>query len=141
MLDIDTFLSEIVHRLRTVQGVQAVVLGGSYAAGAARNDSDIDLGLYYHPNQPLDIAQLRNVAAQLNDEADPIVTDPGGWGPWVNGGAWLTIKGQRVDFLYRDIDFVFSTLTDCNAGRSRSDYWQQPARSSLNWASGSITMF
>jgi hypothetical protein len=55
------------------------------------------------------------------------VTEPGGWGAWVNGGAWLTIEGQRVDFLYRNIDFVSSTLDDANEGRIRSDYWQQPA--------------
>ncbi len=36
-------------------------------------------------------------------------------------------QGQRVDFLYRNIDFVSSTLDDCNAGTIRSDYWQQPA--------------
>jgi hypothetical protein len=36
-------------------------------------------------------------------------------------------RGQRVDFLYRNLDFVSSTIDDCNEGLVRSDYWQQPA--------------
>ena len=55
------------------------------------------------------------------------MTDLGIWGQWVNGGAWLTIKGQRVDFIYRDLDFMTATINDVMAatGRSRSDFWQQ----------------
>jgi Polymerase beta, Nucleotidyltransferase len=111
--------------LHQCQGVRAIVLGGSYAAGAQRADSDIDIGLYY--DEDLDIAHIRSIAATLNDTPDFTVTELGGWGPWVNGGAWLAIQGQRVDFLYRNIDFVSSTLTECNQGIVRSDYWQQPA--------------
>jgi predicted nucleotidyltransferase len=120
-------LQQIVDVLTPVHGLRAIVLGGSYASGAQRLDSDIDIALYYYEQEPLDIEHIRSVAATLNDTPDPVVTDLGGWGPWVNGGAWLTIRGQRVDFLYRTIDFVSATLDECNAGRIRSDYWQQPA--------------
>ena len=120
-------LQQMVDRLKPVQGLRAIVLGGSYASGSQRPDSDIDIGLYYDENQPLDIDQIRSIASLLNDAPNPTVTDLGGWGTWVNGGAWLTIGGQRVDFLYRNIDFVSSTIDDCNAGNVRSDYWQQPA--------------
>jgi hypothetical protein len=126
-MDHETLLQQLVERLRQVQGVRAIVLGGSYASGSQRPDSDLDIGLYYDERQPLDIAQIRAIAATLNDEPDPVVTDLGGWGPWVNGGAWLVIKGQRVDLLYRSIDFVAATLDDCDHGIIRSDYWQQPA--------------
>jgi hypothetical protein len=120
-------LQHIVTSLKPVSGLKAIVLGGSYATDSQRPDSDIDLALYYEERDPLDSAHIRSIAAMLNDTPDPIVTDPGGWGIWVNGGAWLTSQGQRVDFLYRNIDFVSSTLDDCNAGILRSDYWQQPA--------------
>ncbi len=120
-------LQQMVDRLKPVHGLRAIVLGGSYASGSERPDSDIDIGLYYDENQPLDIDQIRSIASLLNDAPNPTVTDLGGWGTWVNGGAWLTIGGQRVDFLYRNIDFVSSTIDDCNAGNVRSDYWQQPA--------------
>lgn len=120
-------IQEIVHNLQTVDGLLAIVLGGSQASGVQQPDSDIDIGLYYHTDHPLDIAHLRTIAAHLNDTPDPIVTDLGGWGPWVNGGAWLTIHGQRVDWLYRDIDFVAATIDECKAGIVRRDYWQQPA--------------
>jgi predicted nucleotidyltransferase len=118
---------QMVDHLKPVHGLRAIVLGGSYASGAPRPDSDIDIGLYYDENWPLDIHQIRAIASLLNDVPNPTVTDLGGWGTWVNGGAWLTTEGQRVDLLYRNSDFVSSTIDDCNAGMVCSDYWQQPA--------------
>ena len=117
----------IVAELSKVDGMVAVVLGGSWASGRQRPDSDVDLGLYYRAARPLDIEGVRKIARRYNDTPDPVVTDLGIWGQWVNGGAWLTIKGQRGDFLYRDLDFMTSTIDDCLAGtgRSRSDFWQQ----------------
>lgn len=123
----EQLLQELVNQLKHVQGVHAIGLGGSYASGDQRPDSDLDIGLFYYENQPLDIEHIRAIAAMLNDSPDPVVTALGGWGPWVNGGAWLTIQGQRVDFLYRNLDFVSATIDDCNAGSIRSDYWQQPS--------------
>jgi predicted nucleotidyltransferase len=120
------FVHNIVDKLLSVQGMQAIVLGGSWASGTQRPDSDIDLGLYYAANQPLNIQQVRNIAIELNDIPNPVATDLGEWGRWVNGGAWLTIQGQHVDFLYRNIDFVASIIDDCNKGNIQSDYWQQP---------------
>jgi len=123
----EALLQRIRHELEAVESLAAIVLGGSYASGSQRPDSDLDIGLYYHADQPLDIAQIRAIASSLNDTPNPVVTDLGGWGHWVNGGAWLMIEGQRVDFLYRNIDFVAATLDEANAGHIRSDYWQQPA--------------
>jgi predicted nucleotidyltransferase len=120
-------IESIIDNIKTVDGLQAIVLGGSWASGRQHTDSDIDLGLYYNAGYPLDIHQVRNIANELNDLPSPVVTDLGGWGRWVNGGAWLTIQGQRVDYLYRDIDFVSSVIDACNKGEIQSDYWQQPA--------------
>jgi hypothetical protein len=126
MMDPNAFLKVIVDPLIDVDGLQAIVLGGSWASGTQRPDSDIDLGLYYNEGSPLDTKHLRKIAHELNDFPDPVVTELGGWGTWVNGGAWLTIKGQRVDFLYRNIDFVSTTIDECNRGETRFDYLQQP---------------
>ncbi|HTK06258.1 MAG TPA: nucleotidyltransferase domain-containing protein [Ktedonobacteraceae bacterium] len=123
----EPLLQQIVDYLQPVQGLRAIVLGGSYASGTARPDSDLDIGLYYYENQPLAIGRIRSIAATLNDTLNPVVTELGGWGTWVNGGAWLSIGGQRLDFLYRNIDFVAATLDECNRGMIHSDYWQQPA--------------
>jgi predicted nucleotidyltransferase len=120
-------IESIIDKLKAVDGLQAIVLGGSWASGTQRADSDIDLGLYYNADYPLNIQRVRNIANEFNDLPDPVVTDLGGWGRWVNGGAWLTIQGQRVDFLYRNIDFVSSVIDACNKGELQSDYWQQPA--------------
>jgi hypothetical protein len=122
----NAFLQNIVDALKDVEGLQAIVLGGSWASGTQRQDSDIDLGLYYSESAPLDVAHIKKIAFAINDKANPVVTDLGGWGRWVNGGAWLTIQGQRVDFLYKNIDFISTIIDDCNRGEIQWDYFQQP---------------
>ena len=124
-MQVDSLIGDIVGRLKKTVGVQAIVLGGSYATGSQRSDSDVDLGIYYQ--EGLDISQIRTMATEINDFPNPVVTNLGEWGRWVDGGAWLTVKAQRVDLLYRDIGFVSQTIEDCLQGRRQSDYYQQPA--------------
>ena len=119
-------IQNIVEQLIHVEGIKAIVLGGSWASGTQRPDSDIDLGLFYSEDTPLNISHVRKIAIELNDFPNPVVTELGGWGTWVNGGAWLTIKGQRVDFLYRNIDFVSRIIDDCRKGEIQLDGPQQP---------------
>lgn len=126
MIEINEFLQDIVVSLTKVKGLQAIALGGSWASNTQGPDSDIDLGLYYNEDIPLDIEHIRKIAQELNDFPNPKVTVLGGWGRWVNGGAWLTVKGQRVDFLYRNIDFVSTIIDECNRGETQFDYLQQP---------------
>ena len=118
------FLSSLAHRVGAIHGIKAVVLGGSYARGCAQADSDIDLGLFYSEAAPFSIERLREIAEDLNDTPGPVVTDFYGWGPWVNGGAWLTIGGQRVDFIYRCLEQVEGVITEAEAGRYQLDYTQ-----------------
>jgi hypothetical protein len=114
-------------RLAEIPGVVAVVLGGSRAIGTHRPDSDVDLGLYYRA--PLDVAALRALAAETADQVLGL-SEIGGWGPWVNGGAWLVVEhsepgatgpgeldGTRVDWIYRDLDRVAAIWSGCRAGR------------------------
>ena len=109
----DTELTALAERLVTIGGVVAVALGGSRARGTHRPDSDIDLGLYYRGG--LDVDQLRELAAEVSGQ--PVeITRPGGWGPWVNGGGWLTVNGWRVDWIYRDLDRVRRVWADCCQG-------------------------
>ena len=125
-LDIDELINGIVNKLKLIKGIKAVVLGGSRADGSNRPDSDIDLGIYYDNQDKFDLDGVKRLANEINDIPNPIVTAFGEWGKWVNGGAWLTIKGQRVDFLYRDFNFVSKIIQDCKKGIKQSDYYQQP---------------
>ena len=45
------------------------------------------------------------------------MTEPGGWGPWVDGGGWLDVNGVRVDWIYRDVDRVQQAWADAQVGR------------------------
>lgn len=125
-MDKNILINSIVKKLKLIPNISAIVLGGSYATGAQRPDSDIDLGLYYREKKPFEIKSITKLANELNDTPDPLVSDFGGWGHWVNGGAWLTIKGQRLDFIYRNLDFVEKVIDNCINGIIESDYYQEP---------------
>ncbi|MER7755784.1 nucleotidyltransferase domain-containing protein [Kitasatospora sp. NPDC097643] len=105
-----TIVAEMAERLARVPGVVGVALGGSRARGAHRTDSDWDLGVYYRGE--VDLAALRALAGPGVE-----VAGPGDWGPWVNGGAWLTVGGVAVDWILRDLDRVERVWADCREGR------------------------
>ncbi|GIK67395.1 MAG: hypothetical protein BroJett018_51890 [Chloroflexota bacterium] len=113
----------IADQIGAIDGVSAVGLGGSYARGDAKPDSDIDLGIYYDPTHLPSLESLRRLAAKLDDSGQgEAVTDFGEWGPWINGGAWLNVQGQRVDWLYRDLVNVAHEISECEAGRPKVYY-------------------
>jgi predicted nucleotidyltransferase len=118
-------VSSLAERLGAITGIKAVVLGGSHARGRARPESDIDLYIFYSETAPFSIESVRELAGRVNDFPDPVVTNFYGWGPWVNGGAWLTIGGQRVDFVYRSLEHVERVIAEAEAGRYELDYSQQ----------------
>ena len=122
----DRVIDDLVGRLATVPGITAVVLGGSRARGSALPDSDLDLGLLYRDAAPIDLAVLQTVIEEVNDTLDVVPTPIGGWGPWVNGGAWLRIDGHPVDLLYRSIDRYEATIENAERGFAEHDYLQQP---------------
>jgi len=107
-------LAELAARVAVVPGVIGVVLGGSRAREAHIPDSDTDVGLYYR--RPLDVDTLDRLAKSLAGPS-AVVTAPGGWGPWVDGGGWLKVDGNAVDWIYRDLDRVQSVWADAEHGR------------------------
>lgn len=122
-MDAQAIISNLVDVLKQVDGVQALVLGGSRAKGTHHPGSDIDIGIYYDPDQGLDLAQLRRAASALDDgHRDNVMTDIGGWGSWINGGGWLQVKQMPVDFLYRDLRKVSQVMEQCHAGHLTIDY-------------------
>ena len=118
----DAVLARVVEALRPVEGLVALVLGGSRGRGTAGPTSDYDIGLYYEPDAPLDIEALRSAIAPLVDDASSTVTQIGEWGPWIIGGGWLTIGGVEVDLLYRDLGRVRSVIADARQGRFSMNY-------------------
>ncbi len=114
---------QIARRLGEIEGVVAVALGGSWARGEAHADSDVDLGIYYEPERPFGIEDLRRLAKELDDRhPTDAVTEFGGWGPWINGGGWLVIGGRRVDWIYRDLALVRRIIEECRAGETSVHY-------------------
>jgi predicted nucleotidyltransferase len=117
-MHIESLIQRIVQDLKQVEGVKAIVLGGSRARGTQTPSSDVDLGIYYHPDSPLNLAVLGEVATHLDDQHRvAVITDIGGWGPWINGGGWLKIQSQPVDFLYKDLKKVTGIIADCLQGK------------------------
>ncbi len=78
----------IAERLGEIEGVVAVALGGSWARGQAHPGSDVDLGVYYRDEHRPSTDELHRLAQELGYRyPTQTVTDFGGWGPWINGGA------------------------------------------------------
>lgn len=131
----DVFMRLPVHKRQIVRavsdalaltpGVVAVVVGGSYARGVARPDSDVDLGVYYDPAAPFHIEAITRIAQAFATQP-PTVTGFYEWGAWVNGGAWIQTATGKVDLLYRNLTQVARTITAAAAGSVEHDYPQQP---------------
>jgi len=102
-------VEHLAAQLAAIPGVVAVTLGGSRATNTAVEGSDWDFGLYYRNGiDPADIAALGWPGR---------VFAPGEWGRIVNGGAWLTIGGTKVDVIYRDLDEVLHWTVAAEDGR------------------------
>lgn len=107
-------IAAMASRLTALPGIRAVALGGSRARGTHRPDSDWDLGVYYRGT--VDVAALTALASDMQGSPAE-VAGPGGWGPWVDGGAWLRVDGVPVDWILRDLDRVETVWADCREGR------------------------
>ncbi|MCX5046092.1 nucleotidyltransferase domain-containing protein [Aldersonia sp. NBC_00410] len=109
-LDGEAFAERIADELFALDGIEAVALGGSRAAGTHRPDSDWDFGLYYRG--AFDTEQIRGLGY------DGQVFALGAWGGGIfNGGAWLTVDDHKVDIIYRDLEMVERELVEAEAGR------------------------
>src|SRR5512139_1982541 len=122
-----TTIEQLVEKLSSVDGMAAIVLGGSYASGTQHEKSDIDLGLYYYEARSFSIDRIRVIANEISVDGTPTVTDFYGWGAWVNGGAWIHTPIGKIDFLYRNLDQVQKTIAEAQQAVSHHDYDQQPA--------------
>lgn len=118
----ENILSKIINSFNEIAGIDAIVLGGSRATGTANKDSDVDIGIYYD-GASFDLSSFRQKTVSLDDEhRKNIITNPGEWGPWINGGGWLEIDGIAVDMLFRDTRKVITVIDDCIDGKISIDY-------------------
>lgn len=124
--DKQKLLDDITNELKHVDGVKAIVLGGSFAIGMAAKNSDLDIGIYYSELNPFDIEKIREVARNISNNDQPIVTGFYEWGPWVNGGAWINTTSGEVDFLYKNIDQITRTIDNAKNGIWENNFEQQP---------------
>ena len=121
--EVEALVGRIVEELAQVPGIAAVAVGGSWARGERDSLSDVDLGLYYDPARPPAIPRLLCLARRLEGRrSTPAVTALGGWGPWIDGGAWLEIGGRRIDWIYRDLSRVERAISDARRGIISSHY-------------------
>jgi hypothetical protein len=116
-----------LFQLSEIPGIEGVVLGGSYARGTARPDSDLDLGLYYSDAAHPDVEAIRATAEKFSiANHPPTVTGFYEWGPWVNGGAWIHTAAGKADLLYRNLEQLQRVIDESQAGIYHHHFYQQP---------------
>jgi hypothetical protein len=103
-------IAELCEVLGGIDGAQAVTIGGSRAAGTADDRSDWDIGLYYRGH--IDLAPLAAYGQ---------VYPPASWGRIMNGGAWLSLGGAKVDVMLRDLDVVLHWSEKARRGHYEVD--------------------
>jgi predicted nucleotidyltransferase len=121
-----SILNNIIDELKSIEGIKAIVLGGSYAMGMATDNSDLDIGIYYSNNKPFEIAKIKLIAEKYSDNDKPTVTEFYEWGPWVNGGAWIKTAIGEVDFIYKNIEQIITTINNAKNGVWENHFEQQP---------------
>ncbi len=110
MVDTHSFAARIAQ----LPGVQAVALGGSRGQGTATDSSDWDFALYYRGH--FEVHEVRRLGF------DGEVFGIGAWGGGVmNGGAWLTVEGRRVDLHYRDLNEIEHWWAEAREGRYQKE--------------------
>jgi len=103
-------IAALDRALGSSASVEAVTIGGSRAAGTADEASDWDIGVYYRG--AVDLAPLAAYG-----EVHP----PGAWGRIMNGGAWLTLDGMKVDVLLRDLEVALHWSAEARRGAYEVD--------------------
>ena len=121
--DIDPIFDRVLSPLGDLPGVAAVALGGSRARDQGLPDSDVDIAVYYSRADPPAIEELHRIATDLHDPGAPkLLGGYGEWGPWINGGALITIAGRRTDLLLRELEQVETVIHNCHRGVVESVY-------------------
>lgn len=121
--DVEVTLEKVSQAFGTIPGLLGSTLGGSRASGRATPDSDVDVGLYYDDKNRPPFADLLAVAAELDDRGQiDGYGEYGQWGPWVDGGFWTRVDGQKVDLLVRSAQRVDECLRECLRGQTRIEY-------------------
>lgn len=113
---------KIVDSLAKIRGINAISLGGSQSRNESDENSDYDIGIYYDADT-LDLVMLEGRLKELDDNhRENVLNTPGQWGPWINGGAWLTVDGTPIDILLRNKEKVEDVVKDCIEGKITIDY-------------------
>jgi predicted nucleotidyltransferase len=124
--DKQKLLDDFTSELKFIDGVKAIVLGGSYAVGLATEKSDLDIGIYYSEQSHFDIEKIKTIANKFSNNDQPTVTGFYEWGPWVNGGAWINTAKGEVDLLYKNIDQILKAIDNAKNGIWENNFEQQP---------------
>lgn len=111
-------LDDVVAAFGPVAGVEAIVLGGSRGCNRHAPNADYDFLVLYDPAVALDVPALNEAARRLDDEGrELLLASPHSWTQYADGGGMLTVAGEPVDVLYRDVRRIELAIDDALAGR------------------------
>lgn len=114
-------VSPVITGIYDIEGVRALVLGGSHCIGLNTESSDIDLCIYY--DDDLDLNRLNSFFASIDDKhRTDIILPPYSWGKNLNSGGVCLFQGNVIDFSLREINHVKKHINDCINGKLYISY-------------------
>lgn len=113
---VNHILNMVRDALVGMTGIVGLALGGSRAYGTARDDSDIDIGLFFDITNSRQLINIYNAISLLDDRNTKGASGASELGSMSDVGRWV-INGQDVDILLRDINKVKKAISDCLVGK------------------------
>ena len=121
MNNIIELLKQKIEPLTKVNGVDAIVLGGSECINLSNIDSDIDICLYY--SKEIDWTAVNMIISSIDDYGRRnILPKPYYWGKILNSGGVFLINGLEIDLCIRETAVIEQVIYECSKGNIKVSY-------------------
>ncbi|MEJ8545031.1 DUF4037 domain-containing protein [Brevibacillus borstelensis] len=117
------FLEDVVNRLRSVAGLEGIVLRNAGMRESHVPDSGTTMIIYYDSHSGMDVHDILKTATTVDTMQGKLsLSSVGEWSPWVSDGVAITVQQRTAKLLLRDVCKLSETIDECSQGIVKIDY-------------------